>query len=135
MSKLTRSVRLIASPPRRHPSFGNDHLESTHYQPPLMAPLPLSAAPPVSSPDPIKATPRIPEPCHPSPARPLPLLASLAHPHRQALATTSVHHRRPHSFNAPPTLTHGEEPPELLSLFLNSRRALTHRSGPERELR
>jgi hypothetical protein len=71
----------------------------------------------------------------PNHATPLPLPASLARPHRRAPAATSVHRRRPHSFNAPPTLAHAEDPPELLSLFLNSRRAPTHRSGPEHELR
>jgi hypothetical protein len=43
--KSTRSIRLIASPPRRRPSFGNDRLASTHYWPPLMAPLSLSVRP------------------------------------------------------------------------------------------
>jgi hypothetical protein len=71
----------------------------------------------------------------PNRATPLPLPASLAWPHRRAPAATSVHRRRPHSFNAPPTLAHAEDPPELLSLFLNSRRAPTRRSGPEHELR
>jgi hypothetical protein len=85
VSKLAQSVGPIAPPPRRRPSYRNDRLESTHYRAPLMVPLPLSpVAPPVSSPDPIKATPRIPEPCHPCPAPPLPLPASLARPHCRA---------------------------------------------------
>jgi hypothetical protein len=43
------------------------------------------------------------------------------HPRRTSTATAIAPHRRPHSFNVPPTLAHGEDPPELLSLFLNSR--------------
>jgi hypothetical protein len=57
------------------------------------------------------------------------------HPRRTSTAAATAHRRRPKSFNVPPTLAQGEDPPELLSLFLNSRRAPTDRSGPEREIR
>jgi hypothetical protein len=96
--------------------------------PPLPFPIPpfpppLEAAPSIATgrrssfPDPSLRRPGLYKAPRGSPnhATPLPLLLSLSRP-------LSPKERTP-------------PPPELLSLFLNSRHAPTHRSGPERELR